>query len=88
MLRCQKCQNVKTLKANDVIFSKTDTCVQSCANFAQHAQKIVIFYYPLLLQCIEIVWVNFSKNKGMGMKFNIENALLIAANIILRIYVV
>ena len=35
---------------------------------------------------MEIIKVNFYKNKGMGMEFNLNNALSRASNIILDIY--
>ena len=46
-------------------------------------KKSVIFKInPLFLQCMEKIWVNFSKNKSIGVKLNIKNALLMATNII------
>ena len=72
--RCQKCKNDKIFKT------------ESCANFAQHAQKkiknLLFFYYTLLSQCIEIIWISSSRNKDMGMELNIKNALSMAENIL------
>ena len=55
MSRCQKCQNVKTLKtelkANGEIFSKTDTCAKLrkfCATCAKLFKKSSIFLLPLV----------------------------------------
>ena len=90
MSRCQKCKNVKTLKTewkvNEAIFLKTDTCAKLrkfCATCATFFKKSDIFRYPLLLQCIGIIWENFYKNKDMGIEFNIINAFSMAENIIL-----
>ena len=58
------------------IFKKR-TDAQSCAKFAQLAQKFsknrTIFYYPRLLQCMQIIWVNIFKQMGFGIEFNLIN---------------
>ena len=51
----------------------------------KNSKNLLFFYCPLLSQCIEIIWVSSSRNKGMGMEFNIKNALSMAENIILSI---
>ena len=81
MSRCQKCQNVKTLKtelkANREIFSKMDTCAKLrkfCATCAKLFKKSNIFYYPWFLQCMEIIWVNFLQNIDFDVEFNLKNS--------------
>ena len=49
-------------------------------------KNLTNFCYPRLLQCMQIIWVNFTKNKWMEMEFSIKNALSIAVNNILNIY--
>ena len=80
MSKCQNLKNrIKSERSN--IFK-----IEHMRKVAQHAQNfsknLIFFYYPLLLQCMEIVWVKISKNNGMGMQFNIVNALSMAAYII------
>ena len=77
MSRCQNLKNlIKSERSN--IFEIGHT--------RKKLKKTRFFYYPLLLQCMEIIWVNFFKNQGMGMKFNIKNTLSMAANIISSIH--
>ena len=86
MSRCQKCQNVKTLK-NRVKSERSN--IFKNGHMRKVAQKFtknqIFFYYPWFLQCMEIIWVNFSKSKGIGTEFNLINALSRASNIILSI---
>ena len=92
MSRCQKCQNVKTYKtdqkANGAIFLKTETCAKLrkfCATCAKFFKKSDTFLLPYAFTVHGKNLGKLFQKKGMGMKFNIKNALSMAANIILSI---
>ena len=74
-----KCHNLITrIEKRTVQYFWNRTNAQNCVNFAQNARiikKNMFFSIAFALQSMEIIWE----------KFNIKNALSIAANIILSI---
>ena len=91
MSKMSKCQNLKNRIKSERSNIFEIGHMRKVAQFLRNMRNIIsknmlFFYYPLLLQCMEKLWVNFSKNKGMGMEFNIKNFISMAANIILSIY--
>ena len=87
MSRCEKCQNLKPFKKGREQYFWKRIDAQGCAKLAQHPQKIkkLFFYYDLLLQCMEIIWVNFYKTKGFGVKFYHHKCYYVIVYIILGI---
>ena len=77
MSKMSKCENlinqIRSKRSNIFEIGHMRKNAQILRNICKKFQKIWYFYYPLLLQCIEKIWVNFSKNKSMWMEFSLIN---------------
>ena len=49
-------------------------------------KKRTYFYYPLILQCMQIIWVNVFKNTGLIVELSLINTLSLFIYIMLSIF--